>query len=555
MLHNLKLENVLKILSQNKQKWVKLDIQKKISYLEIAMENLLRESKQWSEISARAKADQFKNDLINNDLIGQEILIGPAIVMRQMRLYIQALQANGKPKAMKIYEKENSQFVAKVMPENFKESIIWRGFQAEVWIQKGKNPSQGFCYQKLNTIPSFCLILGAGNVSSIVPLDVLYKLYVEGKICIVKLNPVNEYLLEVFNRVFSDLIQDGFLSFVTGDNDVGKWLSKHELIDDIHITGSHETHDKIVWGSGSFEEIQEKKSKGMLSCQKNITSELGCVSPVIIVPGVWSDSDLLFQARQIASAIGNNASFNCNAVKVIITCKGWQQRDLFLDNLRKELKALPPRRAYYPGAWDRYHCFLNQYKNSEILGENKEGCIPWTLITNISDNTYAFEKEAFCGVVTETSLLSDTVPEFINKAVEFCNDKIWGTLSCSLLVDPLTESIHENEIEKAIELLRYGSIGINCWAALSYAFASTTWGAYPGSSLNEIQSGIGIVHNGFLFDYPEKSVVRAPFRIWPNPAWFYTNKNTIGIGRCLVQYEYSQSTKDFMKLIFAALKG
>jgi Aldehyde dehydrogenase family len=550
MLNNLKLENVLKILSQNKQKWLKLDIQKKISYLEQAMENLLKESKQWSEISARAKADQP-----SNDLIGQELLVGPSIVMRQMRFLIQALRANGMPSPLRISQKENSQFVAKVMPENFKESIIWRGFQAEIWIQKGKSPAQGSCYQKLNSIPALSLVLGAGNVSSISPLDALHKLYVEGKVCIVKLNPVNDYLLEVLNKVFSKLIHDGFLSFVKGGSDVGEWLCEHNLIDDIHITGSHHTHDKIVWGAGNQEEIQERKSKGILHCNKGVTSELGCVTPVILVPGVWSDSDLIFQARQIASAVGNNASFNCNAMKVIVTCKGWQQRDLFLGYLREELKSLPPFKAYYPGAWDRYSGFLNQYKNSEVLGEKKEGCIPWTLIPNIQENPYAFQEEAFCGVVAETSLASDTVPEFIHKAVEFCNDKIWGTLSCSLLVDPLTESIHRNDIEQAIELLRYGSIGINCWAALSYAFAATTWGAYPGSSLINIQSGIGCVHNGLLFDYPEKSVVRAPFRIWPNPAWFYTNKNPIGIGKCLIQYEYSQSTKDFMKLVFAALKG
>ena len=550
MLNNLKIENALKILSQNKQKWLKLDIQKKVSYLESAMDNLLKDSKQWSEISARAKSDQH-----DNDLIGQELLLGPAIVMRQMRFFIQALRANGSPSPRKIFQKENSQYVAKVMPENFKESIIWRGFQAEVWIQKGKKPSQGSCYQKINSIPAFSLVLGAGNVSSIAPLDALYKLFIEGKVCIVKLNPVNEYLFEVLNKVFSDLIKDGFLFFVKGDSDVGTWLCEHNLIDDVHITGSHITHDKIVWGLGSQEEIQERKLKGLLHCSKSITSELGCVTPVIIVPGVWSDSELIFQARQIASAVGNNASFNCNAIKVIVTCKGWQQRELFLDYLKKELKALPPRKAYYPGAWDRYQRFLNQYKNSETLGDNMIGCIPWTLIPNIQENTYAFEEEAFCGIVTETSLISDTVPEFIHKAVEFCNEKIWGTLSCSMLVDPQTESVHRNEIEQAIELLRYGSIGINCWAALSYAFASTTWGAYPGSTLENIQSGIGCVHNGYLFDYPEKSVVRAPFQIWPNPAWFYTNKNTKEIGECLIQYEYSQSTKDFMKLIFAAIKG
>ncbi len=37
-------------------------------------------------------------------------------------------------------------------------------------------------------------MLGAGNVASIPPMDALYKMFVDGNVCLVKLNPVNEYL-------------------------------------------------------------------------------------------------------------------------------------------------------------------------------------------------------------------------------------------------------------------------------------------------------------------------------------------------------------------------
>ncbi|KAB8039189.1 NAD-dependent aldehyde dehydrogenase [Silvanigrella paludirubra] len=550
MLNNIKLENALKILSQNKQKWLKLNIQQKISYLESAMDSLILESKQWAEVSARAKEGSA-----NSDIVGQEFLAGPAILMRQLRYLIQALKENGKPTPKKIFQRDNKQFVAKVMPENIKESLIWRGFESEVWIQKDKFPTQGVVYSENNTIPAVSLILGAGNVSSISPLDALTKLYNEGKVCIVKLNPVNDYLLEIFNKIFVDLIHDGFLYFTKGTGEIGEYLCNHNLVDDIHITGSHITHDKIVWGKGTVEEINEKKLNDTMICNKNITSELGCVTPVIIVPGIWTDEELIYHARQIASVVANNASFNCNAMKVIVTCKGWQQRELFLNYLRIELKSTPSRKAYYPGAWERYSGFLKQYNQAEIIGDNKAGCIPWTLIPDINSNNYAFENEAFCGIITETSINANNVTEFIHKAVDFCNDKIWGTLSCSLLVDPLTKKIHHNDIEYALETLRYGTIGVNCWSALSYAFASTTWGAFPGATLKDIQSGIGTVHNGLLFDFPEKSVIHAPFTIWPTPAWFYTNKNTLEIAECLIEYEYSQSVYSMMKLIFAALKG
>jgi len=38
-----------------------------------------------------------------------------------------------------------------------------------------------------------------------------------------------------------------------------------------------------------------------------------------------------------------------------------------------------------------------------------------------------------------------------------------------------------------------------------------SWGAYPGQTLEDAGSGIGVVNNPFLIDYVEKSVLRSPF--------------------------------------------
>ena len=39
------------------------------------------------------------------------------------------------------------------------------------------------------------LVLAAGNVASLGPRDVLSKLFVEGKVVVMKANPVNDYLV------------------------------------------------------------------------------------------------------------------------------------------------------------------------------------------------------------------------------------------------------------------------------------------------------------------------------------------------------------------------
>jgi hypothetical protein len=124
-----------------------------------------------------------------------------------------------------------------------------------------------------------------------------------------------------------------------------------------------------------------------------------------------------------------------------------------------------------------------------------------------------------------------------------------------VLVHPATEEAHPDAIARAIRELRYGGIGINAWPGLIYGLVSPTWGAYPGHTPEDIQSGTGVVHNAFLFDHPEKSVVRAPFRIRPTPPWFSDHENLLELGRRLVAFEAKPSWGRLFKVAAAALKG
>ena len=109
------------------------------------------------------------------------------------------------------------------------------------------------------------------------------------------------------------------------------------------------------------------------------TAELGCVTPVLVVPGSWSAADMRFQARQVAGMVAQNASFNCNAAKVLVVARGWLQRETFLRLVDEELARTPPRKAYYPGAEERYEGFLRAYPNAKVLGATAEGVVPWTV--------------------------------------------------------------------------------------------------------------------------------------------------------------------------------
>ncbi|MEU2237597.1 aldehyde dehydrogenase, partial [Streptomyces vietnamensis] len=94
-----------------------------------------------------------------------------------------------------------------------------------------------------------------------------------------------------------------------------------------------------------------------------------------------------------------------------------------------------------------------------------------------------------------------------------------------------------------------------------------TWGAYPGHTLDDVQSGIGIVHNALLLDHTERTVVTGPFRpaprsvllgdttISPKPPWFVTNTTAARTGRLLTEFAANPRWQDLPALFASALRG
>jgi len=58
------------------------------------------------------------------------------------------------------------------------------------------------------------------------------------------MNPVNEYLGEIFESIFEDFIAAGYVRFVYGGGDVGEYLTAH-----VRYTYQHKTHfSRARWG-------------------------------------------------------------------------------------------------------------------------------------------------------------------------------------------------------------------------------------------------------------------------------------------------------------------
>ncbi|HEX8733111.1 MAG TPA: aldehyde dehydrogenase family protein [Ktedonobacterales bacterium] len=450
--------------------------------------------------------------------------------MRQLRTSLSDIARYGSPRIPgPVRTLADGQVVAGVFPQTTYDRVFYMGVTAEVWQQPGVTveglPQTMAVAYRQKQPGRVALVLGAGNVSSIGPLDALYKLFVEDQVVAFKMNPVNAYLGPLMEEAFRALIEGGYLRVLYGGAAEGAYLCNHSGIDEIHITGSDKTFDAIVWGPGP--EGAARKAAGTPLLTKRITGELGNVSPVIVVPGPWSRSDIAYQAAHIVSMLTNNAGFNCNATRVVIQQAGWGQREPLLQAMRGLLRQTPPRAAYYPGSHDRYAAFVQAHPEAERYGEASDGALPWTLITGVdaqASDDICFTTEAFCALFSETTLEASSVADYVDRAVDFCNQQVWGTLNATLLVHPasLRDPAVARAVERGVANLRYGSVGVNYWAGVSFALGVTTWGAYPGHALTDIRSGNGVVHNALMFDQPQKSVVRATFRVTPTPPWFVT---------------------------------
>jgi acyl-CoA reductase-like NAD-dependent aldehyde dehydrogenase len=536
-------------LAQRKDAWIKVDISQRIHYLEQCIHQVMAVSDEWVTAACQAKGIDP-----NSTLAGEEWYVGPAVVIYNLRLLIHALRANGKPRPPRLMTR-NGQIVAQVFPANLTDRLLLLGFVGEVWMVPGKPATQGMVYREKPATGKVALVLGAGNLGAIAPMDALYQLFAHDTVVLLKMNPVNEYMGPILAAAFEPLRRDGFLEIVYGGADLGRYLCQHPQIDTIHITGSQQTHDAIVWGATPAEQVERKAAHQPVNL-KPITSELGCVTPVIVVPGRWSPADLAFQARHVAEMVVHNASFNCCSAKLLVTAKGWAQRHEFLYLLQRELSEIPPREAYYPGAKQRYLKFLERYPQAQPVNSGSDTIVPWTLIPDVPAETgeYALTQEAFCGVLAEVNLDAMDPGDFLEKAVAFVNQNVWGNLSCTLLVDPRTQRQWTAALEVAIANLQYGAIGVNVWSSILFAIPIFPWGAYPGNSLDDIRSGQGMVHNTYLFEYPQKSVLRAPFRIIPTPIWFSRHRNLRQLTQRFAQFEADPNPVNFLQVVLAALQ-
>jgi acyl-CoA reductase-like NAD-dependent aldehyde dehydrogenase len=497
----------------------------------------------------------------------EELLAGAVIIQRYVRLLGESLtqiRERGAPLLGddRVRRLPSGEVSVQVMPHSLADRLLFMPYHIDVRLAADVDAAdvrsaQASFYRAQAPEGTVSAVLGAGNVASIPALDLLHECFVAGRACVLKMSPVNAYLGKIFEHVFAPVVELGGLGIVYGGVEAGKALLGSEHVEHVHMTGSIETHDAIVWGPPGAERAERMRS-GRPLLQKSITSELGNISPVLVVPAKYTERELDDVAESIAGMLFNNASFNCNAAKLLVLPV--HLAESITSRLERLFEAQPPRMAYYPGAQARYAALTAKHGAGRVWkAPAGDGQLPWTLLLGLTPESGAasFQLEPFCPLLSVVELDESDVEGFLERAVRFLNDEVWGTLNAMLFVPSSVEgdASVEAAVSRAIDELRYGTVAVNYWPAIGYGTGTPPWGGHPSATLQDAQSGIGFVHNALMLEKIRKVVLRGPLRSFPKQFYYPSHRQLDPLARGLFAFESTGDTLPLLRTGFFGVRG
>lgn len=558
------LDTVLTELAHGESVWASTPVSQRRELLAQVHSRTAQNASAWVDAAAGIKGLPA-----DSPLLGEEWMAGPYAVLGALAVLMDSLRALERGvspvEGYRFGRAPGNRVTVRGLPHYWFDRVLLSGHSVEIWMPPGIDETTvraqaGLAERDPERTGGISVVLGAGNISSIPPLDLIYELYANNRVVVLKLNPVTDPLLPIFTQIFEPLIALGVLRIVTGGASVGDYLVHHRQVAHVHMTGSAATHDAIVFGTGDDAARRKAESRPRLSTR--ITSELGGVSPTLVLPGQWSPADLRFQAESLVSQRLHNGGYNCVAGQIAVISADWPQKHEFIVQVRAVLSQAPARPAYYPGSDQRVAAALEVYPEAERLAGGRL----LIRLDDLKDDEYLLRTETFAPVLGLVEL-PGSGSAFLDAAVTLANNDCAGTLGVNVIAAPSTINELGDGFEEALARLRYGCIAINTWTAVAFQVPAASWGAFPGHSINDVQSGIGVVHNALLLENPERTVIRGPFRpaprslrhgeasISPKPPWYVTNRTAPTTGQALTEFAARPGLGRLPTLLVSALRG
>ena len=180
------LDAAVATLREHKDAWARLPIAAKIAHLEGMRERAWACAARWVAAAARAKG--LPPD---SPLVGEEWLSGPWGLLNTLNRLSESLRDVARWGAPRlppgaVRTRPDGQVVARVFPRSGYDRLLLSGISVEVWMEPGVTPetlpeTMATFYRQQEPAGRVALVLGAGNIAAIAPLDVLHKLFARGR--------------------------------------------------------------------------------------------------------------------------------------------------------------------------------------------------------------------------------------------------------------------------------------------------------------------------------------------------------------------------------------
>src|SRR6202167_2207256 len=181
-------------LREGAKTFAKLSLDQRIVLVNAMQQGFLRLAKRMVQAGCKAKGIT-----LGMPEEAEEWATGPWGVVRQLRLIresLAALKESGDTPIGPVGRTIDGRLSVRLFPGNAIDGILFKSITAEVHMQTGvtdeslKRDRARF-YKQPDHDGRVVLVLGAGNIAAIPPMDVITKMFNEGKVVLLKMNPVN----------------------------------------------------------------------------------------------------------------------------------------------------------------------------------------------------------------------------------------------------------------------------------------------------------------------------------------------------------------------------
>lgn len=224
-------------------------------------------------------------------------------------------------------------------------------------------------------------VISPWNAPVVLAIGPMVSALYTGNAVVLKPSPYTPLCTLRLGEIAKEVFPPGVVNVISGDNDIGQWMTEHANIDKISFTGSVATGKRVL-----------ASCSGTL---KRFTLELGGNDAAIVL----DDSNIREVAKKIAATAFVNAGQVCMAIKVVFVDE--KIFDEFCDALVEEVLKLDIGPLQNRMQFDKICSLLEDLRNTNariLLGGNATGqgyFVEPTIVTDVSINSRIVREEQF----------------------------------------------------------------------------------------------------------------------------------------------------------------